>query len=126
MIDWAGPVPFGEQGYVVRNIAALYVRRGTYGRKVNFTHLLVEGQLTFRGRGNFGTFSGTRFFADFGTHHGKPWYCEFLLPARSEYIDIDENSIVIMTYVENGRVLSQELVDIDQCHVTEGNILSSD
>jgi hypothetical protein len=120
MIDWAGPAPFGEQMLALRNIAAIYLR-GTYDAKVNFTHLLIEGKLTFRGRTVFGTFTGPRFFADFGTHNDRPWYCEFLLPKGRECAAISEDDS-ISAYFLTSDGCRVEKVDVAQGHASEDNL----
>lgn len=121
LIDWAGPVPFGEQMLVLRNIIALYLRRGSYDKRVNFTHLLIEGKLTFRGPTTFGMFSGNRFFVDLGTHNGSPWYCECLLPSSGEYVDLEEQGVIFAALPENDGISIRE-VDLSQGHATESNI----
>lgn len=123
MIDWGGPPLSGEQQLALRNIASIYLRRGTYDKKVNFTHALVEGKLTFRGRTILGAFSGNRFFVDFGTHWDLPWYCEFVLPTNRESVDIDEDDVVFSGRIENGDITMQDSVDIGQARATHDNII---
>lgn len=120
LIDWAGPALFGEQQLALRNIASIYLRRGIYGEKVNFTHLLIEGCLTYRGPFALGSFAGWRFFADLGTYHDRPWYCEFILLRHEE--EIDDNSVIFSTRVDNGRYVIAR-VDVPQGRASEDNIL---
>lgn len=120
MIDWAGPVPFGEQMLALRNIAAIYLR-GSYDANVNFTHLLIEGKLTFRGQTVFGTFTGPRFFADFGTHNDRPWYCEFLLPKGRELADISDDDPISAYFLTNDSWRMKK-VDVAQGRASEENI----
>jgi hypothetical protein len=123
-IDWAGPTLFGEQMLAMENIAELYLRKGTYDKKVNFTHLLVEGKLTCRGKTTFGMFSGVGFFADFGTHNGRPWYCHFLLPANRRQGIIGDDDVVFSAIpCDDGWIIQQ--ADTAQGHVSEDNITSS-
>jgi hypothetical protein len=127
MIDWAGPCPFGEQALVLRNIAALYLKRQEkYGKKVDFTHLLVEGRLSFRGATSFGSYSGNRFFADFGTHNDVPWYCEFLLPVSAEHIDIALNESILFGTSRKAGGWTVSEIDIEQSIATHDNIHSSE
>jgi hypothetical protein len=122
MIDWAGPPASGEQQLVLRNIVALYLRRGTFDKKVNFTHLLIEGKLTHRGVSVYGMFAGNRFFVDMGTHNDMPWYYEVILPATMEYVDIPEDEILFSGLLSNDKYLISE-VDISQGRVSDENIL---
>ncbi len=124
MIDWSGPVASGEQHLVLRNITALYLRRGTYDKKVNFTHLLIEGKLTHRGVGTFGMFAGNRFFVDLGTYRDLPWYYEILLPATMEYVDIPEDEVIFCGLFHGNDVSNVTQVDLSQVRATEDNILN--
>ena len=120
LIDWAGPVPFGEQMLALRNIASIYLRRGTYDKKVNFTHLLIEGKLTYRGPMAFGSLAGKRFFVDLGTHNAAPWYCEFLLLRHEE--EIDEDSVIFQGLLDENEEYAIKQVDVAQGRASEDNI----
>jgi hypothetical protein len=123
MIDWAGPPLFGEQMMTVANIAELYLQKGTYGKKVNFTHLLLEGRLTLRGPTTYGTFAGIGFFADFGTYNDRPWYCHFLLPANRRIgVPIPED-MVAFAIIHEGDGCHIHQIEVEQARVTEDNIL---
>ena len=126
LIDWGGPSPFGEQQIALRNIASIYLRRGMQGTKVNFTHLLIEGRLTYRGPAVYGMFSGSRFFADFGTINDRPWYCEFLLPTNSELVDIDESVARTTLYMDQNEQLVIEDVDVSQGRASGDNLIPRD
>jgi hypothetical protein len=122
MIDWGGPSLTGEQALVLRNIASLWLR-GSYGKEVNFTHFLIEGKLRHRGRLSLGSFSGSRFFADFGSHNNAPWYSEFMLPAQYETAEVHNDDALAYIRIVNEESLEITSIDVPQSQATADNIL---
>ena len=96
-INWTVQPLSGEQMLVLRNVAALHLRKRKKQSVVNFKHALCEGQLTRKKEGSLGTFSGTIFEADLGALKGERWTAEILIPRNSEWIPIEDDSVVIMT-----------------------------
>ncbi len=88
----------------MRDIASSYLTKD-YPARVEFTHSLLEGFLTHKGSAIFGSFSGPRFHADFGTHRDAPWNCEFILPTHSVRALIDEDTVLFRGEFENGKLV---------------------
>jgi hypothetical protein len=119
-IDWAGPPLSGEQAIVLRKIAIRYLQLDLEEERITFTHLLIEGQLKYRGFLSLGNLRGRRFFADFGTHRDMPWNCEFILPRGTEYVELDDEVRQWISY-GNG---STDPIDLSQTRITDANIIS--
>ncbi len=94
-MNWTAQPLSPEQLLVLRNVAALHLRRDGKHSVINFTHELCEGVLTRKSEGLFVTFVGTFFHADLGLVKGERWTVDFLLPRGSEHLIIDDTSYVI-------------------------------
>lgn len=94
-INWTAQALTYEQMLVIRNVAAQHLRMQKKWASVNFSHPLCEGELIRKDEGSFGTFGGTFFHADLGTVKGERWTLDFLLPRNSEWIMLDDTSVVI-------------------------------
>lgn len=122
-ISWTAQPLSREQIFVLRNIAMIYLKGGRRRSTVNFSHELVEGQLTCKSEGLFVTFVGTFFHADLGLVRGERWTVDFLIPKGAESVEINEGD-VIMT----GRRSpdgTEEIRPLDRTHTgtTEHSIL---
>lgn len=94
-INWTAQALTHEQKLVMRNAAAKHLRMKQKFSTVHFKHPLCEGVLERKREGTFGTFGGTFFHADLGTVNGERWTLDFLLPRNSEWIALDDTSVVI-------------------------------
>lgn len=125
-ISWTAQPLSQEQIFVLRNIAAIYLKGDRRRSTVNFSHELVEGQLTCKSEGLFVTFAGTFFHADLGLVRGERWTVDFLIPKGAETIEINERDVVISSRQSpDGTV---EIRPLDRTHVgvTEHSILDDE
>lgn len=104
-IAWTAQALSAEQIFVLRNIAVLYLKGDRRKKTVNFSHEMVEGQLTCKSEGLFVTFVGTFFHADLGHYRGERWTVDFLIPKGAEHLEINPNDVVMTgTYSPDGSV----------------------
>ncbi|MES2668129.1 MAG: hypothetical protein V4644_00325 [Patescibacteria group bacterium] len=124
-ISWTAAPLSSEQKFVLRNIAALFLRREDPAvDEVDFTHELVEGRLTRKSKGLFVTFAGTFFHADLGTVGGVRWTVDFLMPNGSERMPLDDSS-VLMSFRENpDGSIAKRKIDSKLAAATEASLLS--
>jgi hypothetical protein len=123
-INWTAQPLTPEQLLVIRNVAAIHLRRGGREREIDFSHELCEGRLIRKSEGLFVTFVGTFFTADLGLMKGERWTIDFLLPAGSEQFQIDEDCLVLSTRIlPSGKFLDQQ-VDTSLSKTSEVSILT--
>lgn len=118
-INWTAQPLSAEQMLVLRNVAARHLRMRKKHSVVHFVHDLCEGALTRKSDGTFGTFGGTFFHADLGTVKGERWTIDFLLPRNSEWILIDDTSVVISVRPLPGKDFGVKQVDTKAPHVPD-------
>lgn len=110
-INWTAQALSSEQLLVLRNVAAMVLKEGIKLAEVDFTHELVEGRLTRKSSGTFVAFAGTFFHAHLGKVRGEDWTVDFLIPKGSEYITIDEKSVVISSRPLAGKEFETQVVN---------------
>lgn len=122
-INWTAQQLSAEQLLVLRNVAALVLRREMKNPIINFTHTLLDGVITRKSEGVFVTFCGTFFHADMGSVNGERWTVDFLLPRNSEKIAIDESAVILSSRpLKNGEVEIQQ-VDTSLAQTSEASLL---
>ena len=94
-INWTGQTLSGEERLVIRNVAAAHLRAKKKGTTIHFTHPLCDGLLTRKEDSSFGTFGGAVFHADLGTRGGERLTMDFLIPRNSEWMMIEDDSVVV-------------------------------
>lgn len=110
-IGWTAAPLSPEQLTVLHRIAVLFLRREDPSQSsINFSHELIEGRLTRKGKGLFVTFAGTFFHADLGTVRGERWTVDFLLPAGMENVVLDASNLYTSRARPDG---TRELLDVD-------------
>lgn len=122
-INWTAQALSAEQMLVLRNVAARHLRMRKKHATIHFKHELCEGQLTREKEGSFGTFGGTFFHADLGTVKGERWTMDFLLPRNSEWLMIDDDSVVISVRPLPGGDFGVKEVDTKKSAVADGSTL---
>jgi hypothetical protein len=96
-MNWTVAPLSPEQQSVMRNVAALFLRREDQSvDHVDFDHFLLEGRLYRKSKGLFVTMAGTFFHADLGTHRGVKWTSDFLLRAGAERIPFDDPAFNVL------------------------------
>lgn len=80
----------GEQMRVLRNVAAMQLRKRQENPLSYFEHQYCEGSVTRKDEGVLGTFAGTIFCADLGVRDGERWTVEFLIPRNTEWGMVEE------------------------------------
>lgn len=123
-ISWTAQALSAEQIFVLRNIAVLYLKGDRRKSTVNFSHFLVEGQLTCKSEGLFVTMVGTFFHADLGLVNGERWTVDFLIPKGAEQLEIDPDDVVMTgRHAPDGsvqhRVLDQTLTGVTSASFAE-------
>lgn len=107
-VNWTQQALTDAQHLVLREVAVQVLKNDRKLMVADFSHELLEGRLIRKNDGLFVTFAGTFFHADLGLVRGERWSVDFLIPARSEHIVLDEKSIML-TYrpAPSGRTVSQ-------------------
>ncbi len=122
-INWTAQSLSAEQMLVLRNVAAQHLRMKKKHSVVHFVHDLCQGELTRKREGTFGMFGGTFFHADLGTVKGERWTMDFLLPRNSEWILVDDTSVVISVRPLPGNDFGVKQVDAKASHVSNSSTI---
>lgn len=124
-INWTAAPLSDEQKHVILQLAVLLLSRDEYPDGVDFTHDLVEGRLTSKGAGRFGAIPGHFFHADLGHVRGVRWTIDFLVPAGSERMILDQSIRIRSSTLRPDGTIFDRPASLDRrlTNVSEINIL---